>query len=217
LEGGDAFRDDVNRMVLILHHARSIHTLRFVHKFTVKKNNNNVDPNDGTIEVDSSHWGPHHSPQSAMLIGKGGAGDVAGTPSPHAMLVKDTCITCHIGENYSHTFEPVIDTCTNCHGDDIEDFDIDGLQTEIEALIDEVRDLPIAKGFLAVEEEYEISDDGVIEVVEVGYEAVEGIYPAAEASALWNNIFIAVEDDSHDVHDPTYTKALLEAGIAALQ
>jgi hypothetical protein len=176
-----------------------------------------MDPNDGTIEVDSSHWGPHHGPQSALLVGKGGAGDVAGFPSPHSVLVQDTCVSCHIGENNSHTFEPVIETCTNCHGDDIEDFDIDGLQTEIKALIEEVRDLLIAKGLLTVEIEYEIGDNGIIESVAVGYEPVEGIYPAAEASALWNFILIAIEDGSLGVHNPRYTKDMLEAARDALQ
>ena len=46
---------------------------------------------------------------------------------------------------------------------------------------------------------------------------VVGSYPTAEANALWNYILIAVEDGSLGVHNPTYTKALLEASIAALK
>ncbi len=41
-----------------------------------------ADPN-GVIRVTSTHWGPHHGPQSAMLLGTGGAGGVAGVPSFH--------------------------------------------------------------------------------------------------------------------------------------
>ena len=46
---------------------------------------------------------------------------------------------------------------------------------------------------------------------------VVGVYPAAEAEALWNYIFIAVEDGSLGTHNAPYTNALLDASIAALQ
>jgi len=151
---------------------------------------------DGNINVNSSHWGPHHGPQSAMLLGQGGAG-VTGTPSFHANFVTDTCVTCHIGPNASHTFEAVMSTCSECHA---EDFDLGAAQAEVQALIDELADLLKAKGLL---------DEGGHPVV--------GIYPAVQAEALWNYIFIAIEDSSLGVHNPNYTKALLEAGIAALQ
>ena len=29
---------------------------------------------DGNIEITSTHWGPHHGPQTAVLLGIGGAG-----------------------------------------------------------------------------------------------------------------------------------------------
>ncbi len=174
-----------------------------------------ADPN-GVIRVTSSHWGPHHGPQSTMLLGLAGAG-VEGAPSAHAVLVGDTCVTCHIGEDDSHTFEAVEDSCTGCHPG-ADGFDINGVQTESEALIVQLRDLLLAKGLLAAETEYEIGDDGVIiEEVVVGYHPVVGDYPAAEASALWNYILIEIEDGSLGVHNPRYTKDLLEASIAALQ
>ena len=156
------------------------------------------DPNDN-IAVTSTHWGPHHGPQSAVLLGVGGAGDVAGRPSAHAMLVKDTCVSCHVGEGMGHTFEPDVSACVKCHSD-AEDFDIDGLQTEVAALIAELRELLIGKGLLDEE----------------GHPVV-GEYPAAESSALWNYIMIEIEDGSLGVHNPSYTKDLLEASIAALK
>ena len=176
-----------------------------------------ADPN-GNIACTSSHWGPHHGPQSAMLLGVGGAGDVIGVPSAHSvsLLVKNTCVTCHIGENDSHTFEAVEASCTGCHPD-ADGFDVNGLQTDVAAMIEQLRDLLLAQGSLAAETEYEIGDEGVIEEVVVGYHPVEGDYPAAEAAALWNYIMIAIEDGSLGVHNPGYTKALLEASIAALQ
>jgi hypothetical protein len=157
-----------------------------------------ADPNDN-IRVTSTHWGPHHGPQSAMLLGIGGAGDVVGFPSAHSMLVRDTCVTCHIGKDMTHTFEPAVSACVTCHAD-AENFDIDGVQTEVEALIAEVGELLIAKGLLDEE----------------GHPVV-GDYPAAQASALWNYIFIAIEDGSLGVHNPHYTKALLESAKKALQ
>ena len=47
-------------------------------------------------------------------------------------------------------------------------------------------------------------------------EMVVGTYPEAEGGALWNWIYVALEDKSLGVHNPTYTKALLQAGLDAL-
>jgi hypothetical protein len=154
---------------------------------------------DGNIAVTSTHWGPHHGPQSAMLLGIGGGGDTVGFPSAHSMLVRDTCVTCHIGKDMTHTFEPDVSACVTCHAD-ATNFDIDGVQTEVAVLIAELSELLKAKGLLDEE----------------GHPVV-GSYPAAQASALWNYIFITNEDGSLGVHNPGYTKALLEASIAALQ
>jgi hypothetical protein len=154
-----------------------------------------ADPND-SIAVTSTHWGPHHGPQSAMMLGIGGAGDVTGKESFHSRMVADTCVTCHIGPEMVHTFEAITSGCEECHG---EEFDIDSKQAEVEELIVQLHDLLEAKG---------LYHDG---------HPVVGIYPSAEASALWNYIFIAIEDGSLGVHNPDYTKDLLNASIAALQ
>jgi hypothetical protein len=157
-----------------------------------------ADPN-GMINVSSTHWGPHHGPQSAMMLGLAGAGDVTGRPSAHAMLVRDTCVTCHVGKNMNHHFEPDVSACVACHSD-AEDFDIEGVQTEVKDLIAEVGELLKAKGLL--------DEEG---------EPVVGTYPAAQAAALWNYIYIAIEDGSLGVHNPGYTKALLNEAVQALQ
>jgi hypothetical protein len=151
---------------------------------------------DGNITVTSTHWGPHHGPQSAMLLGVGGAGAVEGAASYHYRLVGDTCVTCHIGENDSHTFLSVDSACDACHD---EADDIGGSQDAVQALITELHDLLEAKG---------LYHDG---------HPVVGTYPAAEAEALWNYIFIDVEDGSLGTHNPVYTRDLLNASIAALQ
>jgi hypothetical protein len=153
---------------------------------------------DGNIEVTSTHWGPHHGPQSAMLLGLAGAGE-EGSPSSHYQMVENTCVSCHLGEGDNHTFEPGVAACTSCHAD-AESFDINGLQTEVQAQLDELGEALKAKGLL--------DEEG---------EPVVGSYPAAEAGALWNWIYIALEDKSLGVHNPAYTKALLEASLAAVK
>jgi hypothetical protein len=154
---------------------------------------------DGNIEVTSTHWGPHHGPQAAMLLGMGGAGD-EGSVSAHASMVENTCVSCHVGETDNHLFESDVASCAECHGD-VENFDVNGSQTEVGEMLAELEELLVAKGMWNEEEGH----------------PVVGVYPAAEAQALWNYIFVAVEDSSLGVHNPGYTKALLEASIATLQ
>ncbi len=157
-----------------------------------------IEATDGVVNWSSSHYGPHHGPQSSMLLGLAGAG-VEGSASGHYTLVENTCVACHMGEGDNHTFEPNVAACTACHAD-AEDFDINGLQTEVEGLLAELQEALIAKGLLTEEDE-----------------SVVGEYPEAEANALWNYIYIAHEDKSLGVHNPNYTKALLEASLAALE
>jgi hypothetical protein len=157
--------------------------------------------NNGIIEVTSTFWGPHHGPNSTLLLGIGGAGEVEGSPSAHYSTVEDTCVTCHLGENDDHSLEPNIVTCQGCHAD-AETYDINGLQTEIQAKLAELEEALIAMDML--------ESDG-----ENRY-PIPGTYQVTESQALWNYIFIGVEDSSFGVHNPTYTKALLDWSIDAL-
>lgn len=157
---------------------------------------------NGIVNVNSTHWGPHHGPQSAMLLGVGGAGEVEGSESPHVRWVEDTCVTCHL-YNDNHSFEPNVAVCQDCH-EGAENFDIEGVQTQVDELVAQLQEALVAKGMLEGSEEE-------------GFHPVVGEYPEAEAAALWNYIFIAIEDGSHGVHNADYTIDLLEASIAALQ
>ena len=157
-----------------------------------------IEATDGIVNWSSTHYGPHHGPQSAILLGIGGAG-VEGSPSVHTLVVADTCVTCHMGEGDDHTFEASVATCQACHAD-AENLDIHGIQTEVQAMLDELKEALVAKGMLDEEED----------------EAIVGEYPEAEAAALWNYITIAHEDKSLGVHNGPYTKALLEASLATL-
>jgi hypothetical protein len=152
---------------------------------------------DGMIEVDSTHWGPHHGPQSAMLLGIAGYGET-GSPGFHYTGVEGTCVTCHLGETADHTYEVNVNACVACHAD-AENFDINGTQTEVQTLLDDLEAALKAKGLLDAEGEI-----------------VVGTYPEAEGGALWNWIYVALEDKSLGVHNPTYTRALLQASLDAL-
>ena len=154
---------------------------------------------DGMVDIDSTHWGPHHGPQSTMLLGLAGAG-AEGNPGAHATMVEDTCVSCHVGEGANHTFEPDVAACQGCHAD-AEDFDINGLQTEVAASLDELKAALVAKGLWDAEEDVN----------------TVGIFPEAEAAAVWNYIYIVNEDKSLGVHNPAYTKALIAASLEALQ
>jgi hypothetical protein len=155
---------------------------------------------DGIVNWSSTHYGPHHGPQSAMLLGIGGAGEVAqGIASGHYSEVENTCVGCHLGENDNHTFLPAVSACQECH-EGAENFDINGLQTEVEELLAQLEEALVAKGMWDLEAD----------------EPVTGEYPEADAAALWNYIYVAHEDRSMGVHNPAYTIALLEASLAAL-
>ncbi|MGB7874329.1 MAG: hypothetical protein WBL25_08080, partial [Anaerolineales bacterium] len=91
--------------------------------------------------------------------------------------------------------------CQGCHAD-IESFDFSGLQTDVQAQLDQIGEALVAEGVLS-----DITVDGH-PIVE---EAPEGV-----ATALYNWIYIAHEDKSLGVHNPAYTKALLEASFEAL-
>lgn len=150
----------------------------------------------GNIEFTSTRFGTHHGAESQMLLGVGGLG-VEGNPSPHFQVVEDTCVGCHMGSERSHTYEPEVERCQACHAD-AEDFDINGVQSEVEALLAELHEALVANGIM--------NEEG---------RSVPGTYPEAIAAALWNYKFVE-EDQSMGVHNSKFTLALLESALEAL-
>ena len=151
---------------------------------------------NGNITITSSHWGPHYGAQSSMLLGVGGATD--GSAGAHYAAIQDGCVTCHLGEDDLHTFEPQLSACLACHAD-AESFDIGNVQTDVTAMMEELaaglRDL----GYLD-------EDNHPVRGEEASPE---------HAAAVWNYRHI-YQDHSFGIHNPAYTKALLEASIGAL-
>jgi hypothetical protein len=136
-----------------------------------------------------------------MMLGVAGAGGVEGESSLHYREVENTCVTCHMGANADHTFAPSVDACSECH-EGVENFDINGVQTEVQGMIDELGDLLVAAEVLS-----ENGPDGHPTVTEA---------PENVGIALYNWLYVAHEDKSLGVHNPTYTKALLQAGLDAM-
>jgi hypothetical protein len=152
---------------------------------------------NGNVTIDTPRFNTHYGVEAQVLMGLGAIG-VDGQPGAHYSMVENTCVGCHLGEGRVHTFEAQLTTCQECHAD-AENFDINGSQTEVQALIDELHELLVANGM--------IDEEGAV---------VQGTYPEDDAAALWNYNIFSHEDTSLGVHNPSYVKAALEWSIAAL-
>ncbi|HEX9676041.1 MAG TPA: hypothetical protein VGA07_08680 [Anaerolineales bacterium] len=152
----------------------------------------------GNIDLGTdTRFGTHYGVEAAMLLGEGGLG-VTGSPSTHYTVVENTCVTCHMGDERNHTYLPAVERCQACHAS-AEDFDVNGVQTEVTAMLLEVHNLLVASGIM--------NEEG---------RSIPGVYPEAVAAAMWNYKLVEY-DQSMGVHNSAYTKALLEAALAALQ
>jgi hypothetical protein len=154
---------------------------------------------DGNIEV-SNRFGTHYGVEAAMLLSEGGLGGVSGSPSPHYKIVENTCVACHMGDERNHTYLPAVARCQACH-EGAEDFDVNGVQTEVRAMVEELHAIFVERGMLDPETDLWI---------------VPATYPEAVANAMWNYKFV-VYDQSMGVHNTAFTKALLQQALDALK
>ncbi len=174
----------------------------------------------GTVNITSSRYGPHHGPQGEMLPGINGyevPGPQAYENSAHTLLlannVRHACIACHMATvqgiaSGGHTFrviseEGAINTaaCVECHAvaNDLSAL-VDDRQGQIDARLEELRLLLIARGLLNATTDL----------------AIPGSFEGHEAGALFNYRFVQ-EDHSRGVHNFKYANALLVNSIAVLQ
>jgi hypothetical protein len=135
-----------------------------------------------------------------MLLGIGGLGETAGEPSPHYANVQDTCVGCHMGDERSHTYLPEAERCQACHSG-VEDFDVNGVQTEVTAMLEELHAIFVERGMLN-----EATDLWIVPMT-----VTEDV-----ANAMWNYKLVTY-DQSMGVHNADYTKALLESALEAMQ
>lgn len=173
-----------------------------------RERNIGFDPTNGAggeININSSHWGPHHGPQSNTVSGKGGynAGDqadYANTTHTHGKGISDGCVSCHASTK-NHTFEVSVTACQNCHSGFTTD-NITAYQEDIKFMVAELEDKLVEAGLLSVDNEGTIGSPISGQVVSNDY-----------AGALFN-YFIVYEDGSWGIHNPRYIKNLLENSIA---
>src|SRR5680860_344784 len=167
----------------------------------------------GDYEITSARFGPHHGPQSSMLLGVGGYGEYKGS-SVHYDAVDNGCLDCHMTDSAygkqagGHTFKMAYDYhgteteflagCLKCH-EDIESFDRNGVETEIATMVEELRGLLVKQGLI------DEADAGIV-----------GTFSAEQAGALWNYKAVT-EDRSNGLHNPGYAKFLLTTGIDTLK
>ncbi len=160
-----------------------------------------ADDADGAALVEVyEHYGPHHGPQANIINGLGGYefGAALSTSGPHESMAD--CVSCHMHDggtdNGGHTWVAGVEGCTGCHTG-LTDFDYNGVKTEIEGLIASLEEA--------------LKDAGMLD--ESGHAIEDTTYQADSVGALWN--FLLVEEDaSHGIHNPDYTKALLNGSIS---
>ena len=162
------------------------------------------DDGTGMFEITSSHWGPHHGPQTTLLEGIQGAALSGSTSYPGvgtaAHRTGSSCINCHMNENEFgteglHSWIAATDTnsCTSCH--------TNGVPSQVENFYSDMETLAALLENIGI-----ITDD----------HPVEGIYTITESEAAWNYLLL-MEDSSNGIHNPNYAKALLRNSIESLE
>lgn len=152
-----------------------------------------------STSVTSTHYGPHHGPQSTIFEGVGGY-EVAGTtsypltPSSHREML--SCVQCHMYET-SHTWEPSLARCNTaeCHDGAAASFDVNNVQTDMGNLLTALEEKLKGAGILD-------ANGGI----------VTGKYTTDQVGALYNFELIS-DDRSLGVHNPRYIEALLRNSI----
>jgi len=173
-----------------------------------------------SVSITNSRWGPHHSPQSAMLWGTT-AYEVAGSvsyPDPGGrMHAQVGCTECHMPDAYGnqaggHTLNMTYEYhgsdadwvagCTGCHTG-IEDFDLNGVQTQVSTLLDSLHHVLMDEGLL--------DEDGLL----VASSSSPLKVSPEEAGVIHNFLFVE-SDLSTGVHNSAYAIALLKNSLESL-
>jgi hypothetical protein len=170
---------------------------------------------DYVISSSQRRFGPHYGSQGATISGTAYYLVGGGYSNSSHLGIDNTCVTCHMGDaiGYTaggHSFNIydgeegawVTSGCAPCHtADEAVDL-IEGFQPEIEALVEELGTLLVAKGIYNPE-----GTSGT---------AVPGTYTNDVAGAYWNYKSVT-EDRSGGVHNPKFVKRILEQSISVLQ
>lgn len=168
---------------------------------------------DGNIAVTSSRYGTHYGTESQMLLGEGGLG-LTGKPSAHYSMVEDTCVACHMGGEYNHTYLPKVARCQECHAD-ATNFDMNGVQTEVKGMLEELHTIFVDKKLLNPDTDLWGVWDATANKFNNPSADAPLTVPEAVAQAMWNYKFVTY-DQSNGAHNSAYAKALLEAALETM-
>lgn len=180
----------------------------------------------------NNRFGPHHGPQTDMLVGANAITYGKEIPSSaHYAVVEDSCSECHMQEAETspafthaggHSFNmkwdsgtnvvEMTEACIKCHGE-IEEFDfkrqdydgngiVEGVQTEVKGLLSK---LAIMLPPVGVPK----PNHSVQNI------AINSSWSRQQARAGFNYLFV-VEDGSWGVHNLSYAVGLLKGSIADL-
>lgn len=189
---------------------------------------------DGQVTNGSGHFGPHGNPQGAMFFGLMGA-DLGGPTTydsdhPHKSWNKDTCVTCHMYRRpyisssepalFGHEFNARIERCVTCHTN----YTVDQA-TEFWAWVEDFQTNEIHARMAAFVAAWpaawkDVSDPENPSLTSVESAVGAGDGPAkddptgnAYREALWNYELV-LNDATHGVHNPTFSKDLLDKATA---
>jgi len=174
----------------------------------------------------TNRWSPHYGVQADMLLGTNGY-EYAGytyEQTNHKGATDNGCLDCHFETPFGyslggHSFNMAYggeegetynaEACAKCHEgiEEGDNFDLDGVQTEVEGLISTLEGLLISANMLVETEE------GLQAQTRDVYSRSE---PGDSAGALWN-YFIAKYDRSEGVHNREYITGLLQSAIEFMQ
>ncbi len=164
-----------------------------------------------TFKISSTHWGPHHGPQSNVVYGIGFAeieGSVAYPAPGSSYHMEASCTGCHMApfsnKEGGHSFIPNLDACIECHDAEMDDYNYGGTQTAVEEMLVELRDELVTLGVMGGND------------VDGYHVIAPATYSMVQAQAYFNWIGLE-EDRSLGVHNPKYVKALLLNTIEALK
>jgi hypothetical protein len=176
----------------------------------------------GNISLTNKRWGPHHGPQAATLWATG-AYPIAGSKNyPAAGAGKHAevgCVACHMvempehgpfagGHTFNMTYEyhgsgeDAVEACVSCHTT-AEDFDINGVKTEVQTLFDSLEVLLLAKEW--------IDEDGYVKA-----SSSSPLVLGPDDAGVVLNYRWVLEDKSDGIHNPAYTLAMLQNSIEHL-
>jgi len=169
-----------------------------------------------TFKITNTHYGPHHGPQGNVVAGVGFA-EIPGTaayPAPGSSkhFAAGACTACHMADftnkQGGHSLIPSVAACNKCHNATDAGYDHGGVQTDVAAKLDQLRDKLIELGVVTATPD---ATDPTI----ITYAPKVGTYPMVQAQAYYNWIGLE-EDRSEGVHNPVYVRALLLNTLEAL-